>query len=241
MGCLPTSLRQGLQGLSRSEPGGHYLPLLHPLPPPVRPWCRTGPAGTCGAPHNPRGPQMSAWIRSYERKATVCFEWTVDLERKPGDANPPRVGSRWEADVGCGKSLLQSRRPTLEKPSLSLQKAEGQGCAQTPQEPRFRAQSAQLSLPFSFLLSFAFLFLLHSCRIRLFSWPLLCLSLLYLSVSQCLSVSLPTSLTLWQCPSRSVSCSQTVSDSMSVLGLWLALPPSSWLLPKASALPSMLG
>lgn len=71
--------------------------------------------------------------------------------------------------------------------------------------------------------------------------PGLCLSLLYLSVSQCLSLSLTTSLTLWQCPSRSVSCSQTVSDSMSVLGLWLALPPTSWLLPKARVLPSMLG
>lgn len=121
-----------------------------------------------------------------------------------------------------------------------LQKAEGQGCVQTPWEPRFRAQSAQLSLPFLFL-SFAFLFLLHSCGIRLFSWPLLCLSLLYLSVSQCPSVSLTTFLTLWQCPTRSVSCSQTVSDSMSVLHFWLALPPSSWLPPKASVLPSMLG
>lgn len=101
------------------------------------------------------------------------------------------MGSRWEADVGCWTSLLQRLRPTLENPSLSLQKAEGRDCAQTQWEPQFRAQSAQLSLPCSFFLSFTFLFLLHSRRRCLFSWSLLCLSLLCLSVSLCFSHYIP--------------------------------------------------
>lgn len=54
--------------------------------------------------------------------------------------------------MSCWTSLLQRLRPTLENSALSPLKAEGQGCARTPREPRLRAQSARLSpLIFSFL------------------------------------------------------------------------------------------
>lgn len=62
--------------------------------------------------------------------------------------------------------------------------------------------------------------------------PLPCLpELLSLSLSPSLSLFFSLCLHLHV---TTVSCSQMVSDSMSVLFLCLSLPPSSWLLPKAT-------
>lgn len=123
----------------------------------------------------------------------------------------------------------------MENSSLSLQKAEGQGCAQIPWEPQLRAQSAQLSPLLLFSCIWLSLVFLEDRSVVLASLLSLSASV-SLSPSLCFSDSI--SLSSWHRLSYSVSYSQTVSDS---LGLWLTLPPSSWLLPKASALPSMLG
>lgn len=68
--------------------------------------------------------------------------------------------------------------------------------------------------------------------------PLLCLLELLslsLSLSPSLSLFLSLCLRLHVTTGLTLSCSQMVSDSVSVLCLWLSLPPSSWLLTKASA------
>lgn len=71
----------------------------------------------------------------------------------------------------------------------------------------------------------------YVCPSSLYSVSLL----LSLSLSPSLCSSHSVSLSSGHRLSYSVSCSQTVSDSTSILGLWLSLPPASWLLPKGSA------
>lgn len=121
----------------------------------------------------------------------------------------------------------------MENSSLSLCEADGQGCPGT--DPNHRSPSSWpslLSCGPSSLSSLVHFSVLHSYRICLYS----CVSLSFcLSFHLPVSVSLTLSLSSCHCQPYSVSCSQTVSDSMSVLCLWLSLPPSSWLLTKASA------
>lgn len=121
------------------------------------------------------------------------------------------MGSRWEADVRCSKSLFQRPRPTLENSFLSLQKAEGQDCVQTPWSPStgpslLSCQLSPLLLLSCICLSFSYVPKGYVCS------PSLCSISLLLSLFARLFVFMS---------SYSVSCSQMVSDS---LGLWLALP-----------------
>lgn len=227
--------RPASPGQSQGPLSPRFLTVCHHLSVPGATSALQGPVG----PHTTRenGRCLRGFAATKEKPLSVLNGLWIWKE------SPPRVGSRWEADVGCWKSLLQRPGPTSENPSLSLPKAEGKATAQTPWEPQLRAQSAQRSLPFFFSLSFALLFLLHSCRIRLS--VLLASPLPLPALSLCLPVPLRFSHYIPDFMAMPVSLclllSQTVSDSMSVLGLWLALPPSSWLLPKASVLPSMLG
>lgn len=118
--------------------------------------------------------------------------------------------------MGCGKSLLRSLRPTLE--NLSLSPHWDQPRQWEPQLPAVCSAVGRL---------------LPSYRICLFA----CLFSVSLSFS--LSVSLSPSLSLFfslclRLHVTTVSCSQMVSDSLSVLCLCLSLRPSSWLLTKAT-------
>ena len=147
----------------------------------------------------------------------------------------------------AGKQMAPSPRPplrpTLESSVLSLQRSDGRGCAQT-WEPQLRAPSS-VSPSRTFLLPW------HPHGMSLFphlsSVPLPASASLSLCTlppptrpSFCFSHPIPSS-SFHGLPFP-VSCSQTVSDSMSALSLCFALPPPPWLPPKAPVpLPSLLG
>lgn len=149
-----------------------------------------------------------------------------------------QIHHEWDADGkqmwGCGKSPLHPLRPTLENSFLSLRKADGQGCAQM-WEPQLRAQLVCSAVAPSFLLHLHFSFSGSPMRYVYFpTSPLPLSASVSLSVLQSLSVSLTPSLCLHVTACLTLSL-VSVSDPMSVLGLWISLPHSSWLLPKSSA------
>lgn len=139
------------------------------------------------------------------------------------------MGSR----CGMWKVPAPASKTHLGDSSLSLHEADGQGCPGT--NPNHWSPSSWLSVlscGASSLSSHVYFSVLHSYRICLSSCIFSVSLGSYLSVHLPVSVSLPLSLSSCHCRPYSVSCSQTVSDSMSVLHLWLSLLPSSWLLTK---------
>ena len=243
LGAPAEAFQHGLPVLSSSEPGREVLSLLPfstvslllpdstvALPEP------TGREPTQLESHRP-----SAWICSSQCRAEVCLEWTVALETGPGGCTSAmsgvQPGSRWR------RRRAHSSGPPWRARSFPCRGLMGAAALR-------RGSLSSGPRPLSLLPAhFSFPGIPWDVSVSpplLCPSPCLCLSFSLhtptLRAPQFLCFSHPIPSSSFHGLPFPVSCSQTVSDSMSALSLCFALPPPPWLPPKAPvSLPSLLG